>query len=405
MAKNRILFVDDEPDLLEGLERMLFRERKRWQMRFAQSGKEGLAALGEKAFDVVVADMRMPAMNGVEFLQQVKEKNPDTVRMMLTGNTDQETATKAVNDGNVFRFMNKPVERETLIAMIEAGIEQHRLITAEKELLTGTLSGSVRLLTEMLSMADPKAFGHATWLRDSVRAVAQTLKIRNAWEITLAAALSEIGYITLPTDLATKARGRRELSKEEQEAIHKMPQVTHKLLSRIPRLEGVSKIVLYQEKNFDGSGFPADAVANNDIPLGSRIIKIFNDLAHLSSSEFSSSKLHNIMRERRGWYDPQLLEQILPLFVSPHVQAQATGENTRSIPLSKLRIGDKVLSNIATQDDEIIVAAGNRISPTFMEKIEINASLKGIKEPIVVEGLSEKGETKQEEHFTPEKPA
>ena len=385
MAKNRILFVDDEPDLLEGIERMLFRERKRWQMKFAPGGPQGLAAIAEKPFDVVVADMRMPGMDGVQFLQEVQQKTPDTVRMMLTGNTDQETAIKAVNDGNVFRFMNKPVERQALIATIEAGIEQHRLITAEKELLTGTLSGSVRLLTDLLSMADPETFGRAVWLRDTVRHIAQGLKIPNAWEIAVAAMLSRIGYVTLPTDLAVKARERHGLSQEEQAVLARLPGVGNKLLSRIPRLENVAKIVLYQDKNFNGSGFPDDEVAEKAIPLGARIIKILNDLAHMSQTEVSKYKLLTIMRERRGSYDPDLLEQVFPLFVSPNAGAQASSENAESVPLRKLRVGDKVVANIETKDGQVVVAAGNRISPTFMQKLEITASLKGIKEPVLIE--------------------
>ena len=388
MAKNRILFVDDEPDLLEGIERMLFRERKRWQMQFVQSGREGLTLIAKDAktpFDLVISDMRMPEMDGVQFLQKVQTTAPDTVRMMLTGNTDQETAIKAVNAGNVFRFMNKPVEHETLIAMIESGIEQYRLITAEKELLTGTLSGSVRLLIDLLSMSDAKIFGHVVWLRDSVRNVARTLKLSNSWEVTISAMLSRIGYVTLPTDLMTKAHEHRDLSKEEQGVVAKLPQIGSELLGKIPRLEGVARIVQYQDKNFDGSGFPEDKVAEQEIPAGSRIIKIFNDLAHLSSAEMSKYKLLKVMKERRGFYDPVLLEQIFPLFISPYAASQVDSENAEAVPVRKLRAGDKVVANIETQDGQVVVAAGNRLSPTFMRKIEIAASLKGIKEPIYIE--------------------
>ena len=183
MAECRILFVDDEPDLLEGIQRMLFRERQRWEMHFATSGAVGLAELAKTPFAVVVADMRMPQMDGVEFLRRARQGAPDTVRMMLTGNTDQETAIRAVNDGNVFRFMTKPVERETLVNVIEAGVEQHRLITAEKELLSGTLVGSVALLAELLAETDPDSHTHALWLRDMARAAVHELKPEKSWEI------------------------------------------------------------------------------------------------------------------------------------------------------------------------------------------------------------------------------
>lgn len=383
MAGSRILFVDDEPDLLEGVQRMLFRERQRWEMHFAPGAAVGLAALAKAPFAVVVADMRMPQMDGIEFLKRVRQAAPDTVRMMLTGNTDQETAIKAVNDGNVFRFMTKPVERETLVKVIEAGIEQHRLITAEKELLSGTLVGSVALLTELLSETDPDSFTYALWLRDMARGAIQELKITNSWEIILAATLSRISYLTLPTGLGNKARAKRELSPPEREVVIALPEVGSRLVSKIPRLEGVSKIILYLNKNYDGSGFPDDKVAGQEIPLGARILRIFDDLAHLSSSESSRYRLLNLMQERRGWYDLDLLEQLFPIFVPPR-SAGAGDEEAVEVTVDELHLGDLILGNVVSEDGQLLLALGNRISPASLEKIRVSAVLTGIKEPILI---------------------
>ena len=383
MAPSRILFVDDEPDLLEGLGRMLFRERQRWELHSATSGAAGLAELAKAPFAVVVADMRMPQMDGIEFLKRVRLGSPDTVRMMLTGNTDQETAIKAVNDGNVFRFMTKPVERESLVRVIEAGIEQHRLITAEKELLSGTLVGSVQLLTELLSETDPDSFTHALWLRDMARAAVQELKIANAWEIVLAATLSRISFLTLPTGLANKARARRELSPPEQEVVSRLPEVGSRLVSKIPRLEGVGKIILYLGKNFDGSGFPDDKVAGEDIPMGARILRIFDDLAHLASSESSRYRILSLIQERRGWYDPDLLERLFPIFVPP--RSAEGDEDVVEVTVDELHLGDRVLANVVAEDGQLILALGNRISPASLEKIRVSAVLTGIKEPLLIE--------------------
>lgn len=385
MAGNRVLFVDDEPDLLEGIQRMLFRERQRWEMHFAPGAVAGLAELAKVSFAVVVADMRMPQMDGIEFLKRVHRAAPDTVRMMLTGNTDQETAIKAVNDGNVFRFMTKPVERETLVKVIEAGMEQHRLITAEKELLSGTLVGSVHLLTELLSETDPDSFTHALWLRDMARAAVQELRIASSWEIILAATLSRISYLTLPTGLANKARARRELSPPEQEVVAALPEVGSRLISKIPRLEGVSKIILYLRKNYDGTGFPDDQVAGQEIPLGARVLRIFDDLAHLSGSESSRYRLLNLMQERRGWYDPDLVDSLFPLFVPPHSSSSAADEGVVEVMANELHLGDRVLGNVTSEDGQLLLALGNRISPASLEKIRVCAALTGIKEPILIE--------------------
>lgn len=384
MAESRILFVDDEPDLLEGVGRMLFRERQRWEMHFAPGGVAGLAELAKAPFAVVVADMRMPQMDGIEFLKRVRQAAPDTVRMMLTGNTDQETAIKAVNDGNVFRFLTKPVEREGLVRAIEAGVEQHRLITAEKELLSGTLIGSVHLLTELLSETDPDSFTHALWLRDMARTAVREIKVANAWEVILAATLSRLAYLTLPTGLANKARARRELSPPEQEVVSQLPEVGARLISKIPRLEGVSKIVRYIGKNFDGSGLPDDEVAGQEIPLGARILRIFDDLAHLSNSEKSRYRILGLMQERRGWYDQDLLERLFPIFVPPR-NPEEGDEDRVEVSVDELHLGDRVLANVMSEDNQLILAQGNRISPASLEKIRVSAVLTGIKEPILIE--------------------
>ena len=102
----RVLCVDDDSNILLGYQRAL---RKQFQIEVALGGAEGLAAVRNRGpYAVIVADMRMPDMNGVELLAQVREIAPDTVRMMLTGNADQQTALVAVNQGHIFRFMTKP---------------------------------------------------------------------------------------------------------------------------------------------------------------------------------------------------------------------------------------------------------------------------------------------------------
>jgi DNA-binding NtrC family response regulator len=129
----RILFVDDEPAFLYGYKLML---RQEFEVDTAVGGEQGLASIHDHGpYAVVVSDMRMPGMNGLEFLTRVRRVSPDTVRMMLTAHTDINTAMEAVNEGNIFRFLTKPCERDVLGKAITAGLVQYRLVTAEKELL------------------------------------------------------------------------------------------------------------------------------------------------------------------------------------------------------------------------------------------------------------------------------
>src|SRR5580698_5073090 len=156
---DKILFVDDEPAFLKGYQLML---RQDFEVDTAVGGEQGLAQIHDHGpYAVVVSDMRMPGMNGVQFLARVRQIAPDTIRMILTGYTDINAAMDAVNEGNIFRFLAKPCERDVLSNAITSGLVQYRLITAEKELLGNTLMGSIKVLIDVLSAASPEAFGRS----------------------------------------------------------------------------------------------------------------------------------------------------------------------------------------------------------------------------------------------------
>ncbi|MBL8727948.1 MAG: hybrid sensor histidine kinase/response regulator [Planctomycetes bacterium] len=122
----RILFVDDDPRLLDGIRRRL---RGRFQVETAIGPEQGLEVLAaQPPFAVVVADMNMPGMDGATFLGRVQEISPDSVRMMLTGNADLDTAIAAVNGGHIFRFMQKPIGSDDLERFLCAGLQQRELV-------------------------------------------------------------------------------------------------------------------------------------------------------------------------------------------------------------------------------------------------------------------------------------
>jgi CheY-like chemotaxis protein len=130
---SRVLFVDDEVPILEGYRRILHRE---FDVSAANSGEEGLELVRTGGpFAVVISDMRMPGMNGAEFLARVRERAPDTVRMLLTGYSDMEAAIEAVNEGNIFRYLTKPCEKKAIVDAIQSGVAQYDATRANKELI------------------------------------------------------------------------------------------------------------------------------------------------------------------------------------------------------------------------------------------------------------------------------
>lgn len=378
----KILLVDDEPNVLSAFQRQLSR---RFEVQTALGPIEGLAALKEaQEFAVVVADMRMPEMSGVEFLAIVKQRAPDVVRMMLTGNADQATAIEAINHGNIFRFLNKPCSTEKFTEALEDGLRQHHVMAAERELLENTLSGSVKVLAEILSLTDPESFGNMEALRSDIRALAAYLQIGQAWEVEVAAMLSRIGQVSIPPEVVLKARVGQQLSSKEQDMFTRIPAIGGNLIAQIPRLEGVSKIILYQSKRFNGSGFPNDPVAGQNIPLGARMLKALSDLAEMEVDGTNRTAALEQMNNRHGWYDPEILDAAGACFHIALANGQASAKPPLALPFTALRVGHMLASDIETKDGTMIVGGGNRLTPALLHRLRNFSALSGIKEPIYV---------------------
>jgi response regulator RpfG family c-di-GMP phosphodiesterase len=377
----KILFVDDDANLLASCERNF---RRRYPMETAAGGELGLQKIAANgSYAVVVSDMQMPGMNGIQFLSAVKDRAPETVRIMLTGNADVEVATGVVNQGNIFRFLTKPVPADVLAKALDDALAQHRLIVAEKELLNKTLSGSIKLLTDILSIVDTASFGRTQALRDLVAEATDKLGLSNAWEIHLAVMLAPIGDVTIPPETMVKSRAGQKLTTVEEHMVARLPDTAAKLLSNIPRLEGVAKIVRYQQKGFDGSGFPADGVSGDAIPLGSRLLRIFSDMFKLERSGVSRIEALDQLKSRQGLYDPQLLASLRAISSQGNVVAKA---DTQSVAVSAkdLTPGMVLYSNVLTKDGVLIITAGHEINEMTLEKIQNFESVSGIQEPIFV---------------------
>jgi FixJ family two-component response regulator len=211
---DKTLFVDDESAVLDGYKRMLRRE---FEVDSAVGGEQGLAAIHERGpYAVVISDMRMPGMDGAQFLAQVRQIAPDTVRMLLTGQADLDSAIHAVNEGNIFRFLTKPCQKEIMAKAITTGLVQYRLATAEKDLLENTLMGSIKVLTDVLSAASPEAFGRSMRVARCIRHLVSKFGLPSPWRFEAAAMLSQLGCVTLDPEVIQAAYLGRSLSPEAQ---------------------------------------------------------------------------------------------------------------------------------------------------------------------------------------------
>lgn len=382
-APHRILFVDDDPSLLAAFQRNF---RRQFTFDTALGAAEALGLMRQHSgYALLVVDMRMPGMDGIEFLEQARRLAPDAVRIMLTGNADQQTAVEAVNRGEVFRFLNKPCPPEVLVPALEHGLKHYELLKMERELLEGTLTGSVKVLSEVLGMVAPHALGRGQRLRECMREFAQYFGAAPLWELEVGALLSSIGYASLPADLLARIASPDELTLTEEKILRRSPQVGHDLLVGIPRLAGVARIVLYQNKAFDGAGFPADDCRGESLPLGARMLKILADRSALEAEGIVKQHAFDLMRQRTGFYDPRLLELCFACFPVFLASAVSPERPVRSLYVKELQAGQVVVSDIRSTEDGVLIAAGYRLTPTVLERLGNFELLGRVREPVLVQ--------------------
>jgi response regulator RpfG family c-di-GMP phosphodiesterase len=253
--------------------------------------------------------MNMDGMNGIEFLKQVQQKTPDSVRLMLTG-ANLESAVAAVNEGRIFRFLTKPCSADTLRQAVNAALEQYRLVTAERTVLSTTLLGAIKILVDTLSAIRPVAFGRATRVRNLVHRLAPELLSGQVWQAEIAALLSQVGCVFLAEETLRKAYAGGHLNPREAEAFQSHPAAGSALVANVPRLKEVAEIIANQEKGFDGSGFPDNGRSGESLPIESRILKVALDYDSLLSTGRSAPEALQTLYTRGGRYDRKVIDTL-----------------------------------------------------------------------------------------------
>ncbi len=348
----KILVVDDEPNLLNAIKRQL---RGRFNITTAEGGQQGLKVLkDESPFAIVISDMRMPEMNGIQFLREVTKKSPDSVRMMLTGNADIETAVHAVNDGNIFRFLTKPCKKEILEWAFESGIKQYRLVRAERDLLENTLRGSIRVLTTILELVNPLAFSRTSRVRKYVKQIVKHLNIKAAWQFDLAAMLCQIGCVTVPSDVLAKVYAGTGVTDEEQAMYAQHPSIAEQLLSRIPRLERVSQMIAAQHTSFAELNIDSEHLPKDSGVLGGLILKTVIDLDTLISQGHSKSQAVGELRLHSDDYHPLIFDAL------SKVEAVEVEVQCRSVDIRQLNEAMILAEDIRTKDGRLLAAKGQQ---------------------------------------------
>lgn len=409
--KEDILLVDDDINILSSLKRLLLREG--YNIFTANNGIEGLELLQKQNINLIISDMKMPEMNGEEFLAEVAKKWPETIRILLTGFSDLTSTINAINKGHIYQYVSKPWEDSELTISIANALHQQHLESERKRLLelthkqnmelaalnsslekkveerTSELSVAMKQLEEAHNVLKKnftstiKVFSSLIDLRKDNNSHSRTVsqqafelaKILNLPEdvrqdILYAGLLHEIGKIGLPDLILNKPLENMRL--EERREFIKHPAIAQALLMSLDNLHGAAKLIRSYEERYDGKGFP-DHLHGSDIPMGSRILHIVSDYDYLQRGMITSKKMS--AAEARDYlkqyvdikYDPD----ITPVFIKDVLKdTNVHPVNSKHVKSFELIPGMVLTNDLVTNDGILLLSSGFILNKNLIDKIQ-----------------------------------
>ncbi|OIO03538.1 MAG: hypothetical protein AUJ49_04335 [Desulfovibrionaceae bacterium CG1_02_65_16] len=317
----RVLIVDDDQNTLESVSRLL---RGDVETFTAVGGAEALEVLDSCGpFAVIVSDLKMPGMDGIELLSRVQRCAPDTVRVLLTGHADMQAAIDAANLGYVYRFLTKPCPPEVLRLEIKNALGHADLLRDQRELAVlkrckVLLEGVVRGFSSLVEARDPYLAGHQQRVTALALTIGQEMGLTgdDLETLRVAGLLHDIGKVYVPTDLLSRPGILRQ---EELSVIQMHPEVGYEILKHLDQDWPVAVIVRQHHERMDGSGYP-QGLDGRFIAQGARILAVADVVdAMCSQRPYRSSlgitkALEEIERNRGRLYDERVAGICLELF-------------------------------------------------------------------------------------------
>jgi response regulator RpfG family c-di-GMP phosphodiesterase len=366
-----ILFVDDEANVLKALRRLFHNEH--YVTYFAASGAEGLEILRQNAVDLIISDMRMPEMNGAEFLTQVFMQWPETIRILLTGYADLQSTIDAVNKGHIYNYCNKPWNDEELKLLVRNALEQKRL-REERDHLSGIVHqqnkelkelnehleekveqrtkqlknamqhldqaneslkkqyiDSIRAFSRIIEMRPGIKSGHSKYIAENAQTVAKKMCMDEAdsKQLVFAGLLLQLGKMTLPDEILSMPLFS--MNREQNKRYLRHAQEAGVLLKGLTQLESAGTLIHYQYEHYDGSGEP-EGLAGVQIPLGSRILMVVRDYISYLEGSVTGQKMpvmdarKRLLDYKMKRYDPDVVDAFLQ-----HLDESTPSINTRPV--------------------------------------------------------------------------
>ncbi|HEY8027616.1 MAG TPA: HD domain-containing phosphohydrolase [Burkholderiaceae bacterium] len=416
----RILCVDDEPNILSSLRRLL--RAPGYDIFLAESGAAGLALLESETVDIVISDMRMPEMDGARFLEHVRAKWPDTIRLLLTGYADIQSILDAINRGEIYRYITKPWNDNDILLIIRHALERKELereklrlealtrdqneqlrelnasleskvqarttelkkalesLTSANDKLKTSFLTSIKIFSSLIEMRNGNLAGHSRRVADLARRLANKIGLETGetQDIFVAGLLHNIGKIAFSDDLLGMAVST--MTPESLGLYRKFPIRGEQLLMPLDDLREVAKIVRSQQERFDGEGFP-DHLAGFNIPTGARILALASDYFNLQIGTLAPRKLRPeeaqalILQNGGKRYDPAVVAAFNEIMNGPipadknNVKAAAENGPELQIATHGLKPGMVIARDLITRDGFLLLSAGHSIDEKMIRQI------------------------------------
>jgi len=330
--KEKILIIDDEFAPRESL-RMVLKDK--YIVSTAPGAREGFNFMAQTPVDLVVLDIMMPGISGIEALQEIKSRHPDTEVVLLTAYASLETARSAIRFG-AFDYLTKPFDKGDVMNVIEKGLGKKRAkenLKLEREKLWGktryleeqintarqnlmmSYEGTVKALLLTIDAKDHYTFNHSEHVARLSSAIAGALDIPKDVRDKLeqAALMHDIGKIGVDEVILRKDGA---LTQEEFDEIKKHPVIGATIVQQVPFLDYAVPVILYHHERFDGKGYPK-GIKGEEIPLTARIVMIADAIDSMMRARpyRNALAMEKVLSELRDYagiqFDPLIADLIL----------------------------------------------------------------------------------------------
>jgi len=375
MKKKILLLVNDEPGIVEGYAQTLYND---FDVMTASSGELALRMLKNQGpFAALITSLQTRGMGEAELLEKARAQVPETFSVLLADSGEMEAALRALNRGLVFRLLMKPFSNESLLAAATAGAAQHEQVRSERERLEKSFTTTIKLLTDVLSAVSPEASARSLRVASIVRHIVRELSPKNGWQWDAAATLSQLGCITMESDLIRKASDREPMSPEQRERFEAHPAEAMHMLQDLPRFEGIAWIIGQQLASAPSQPPPQfDAETASSLVLGAQALR----LALACDDLYTNAIAHKAVLERLTLklFDQELVDALV------NYRAERGSLAPRWVSASKLLLGMVLEQDLRSHQGALLIPRGQEITIALRLKIENFAKSAAIDKEILV---------------------